>query len=502
MSSICSDLGIDCQGTRFQHNCPNYTANCRFIMITIFLVWSVITPTLQSHVDEQSFGSIVATGRPFNQSTCNVVDFGAIPGNRSSDAIANAHAIQRALDTCDVVSVPLGVFKITPITIPSNTQLWLQSGAVLVGSDIWTDYSLVHFMPPFGNSGTQPGMVQMRPLISAFAASNISIRGENGTIDGNGWYAWPSTNWSSPECGLRKHCTGATTFGPQSAKPSHVITFTHCSNVTMYNITVRNPAYWGMQHFFCNNTFISHVTILAPRWTREIAGFMPFSVRNYVVEDSFVYVGDDAVAIMSGPDYVDPMCAFNASIKCAVSRVSQTTMGVIFRRLFVRGRSVAIGSEDFGNVTDVLFEDCTIGDDDGSCPWAFKIKMHANTDCRVGDIVIRDTKFGRISNNTWQDPGNDGGVAIYMAMSYHDAPVNPDLGQPRLSNISFVNVTATATRMAGSIVGALHSIEGLHFRDCAFHSSASKPWALTNVSVETCTAINTTPTFPTHVRQI
>ena len=56
-----------------------------------------------------------------------------------------------------------------------------------------------------------------------------------------------------------------------------------------------------------------------------------------------VEVGDDAVAIMSGNDNSGKLLP---------------TRGVVFRRLFVRGRSVAIGSADSGNVTDVLFEDC------------------------------------------------------------------------------------------------------------------------------------------------
>lgn len=440
-----------------------------------------------------------ADGPHRSASTCSITDFGAVSGNRTVDARANAAAVERALASCGRVTVPAGVFKLAPITLPSHTVLDLAAGSVLTGSDDWRDYlPAIHFMPPAGNSGTQPGQLQLTPLISALGAINISISGGNGTIDGNGWYAWPSANWSSPECGEHNRCAGPTFFGepPTLMRPPHVLTFTHCANTSLANVTITNPAYWGIQHFFSNVTTMDLVTILAPRWTREIAGFMPFSVRQYAVADSYVEVGDDAVAIMSGPDWADGECS-NASAKCPVANWSYPTADVSFRRLFVRGRSVAIGSEDFGNVTNVIFDNCTIGDDAGSAPWAFKIKMHSNVGCRVGDIAVTNTRLGRIAPNTWQDPPPSGGVAILMAMAYNDPPIRPDLPQPRISNISFINVTAASTVAAGELVGGLHNISAIHFENCDFRSSdARTPWRLTGVDVATCTSVNTTPAFP------
>ena len=140
--------------------------------------------------------------------TCIITDFGARAGNRTSDAPHNAVAIQQALTSCEFVVVPAGVWKLGPVSIPSNTTLWLEQGAVLTGSDEWTHYlPAVHFYPPMGNSGTQPQMLQLTPLISSRDAVNITITGANGTIDANGWYAWPSFNWSSPDCGMHKRGT-------------------------------------------------------------------------------------------------------------------------------------------------------------------------------------------------------------------------------------------------------------------------------------------------------
>ena len=227
------------------------------------------------------------------------------------------------------------------------------------------------------------------------------------------------------------------------------------------------------------------------------------------MEDSYVAVGDDAVAIMSGPDFVDGRCQSDASVDCPVSRYSQPAMGIEFRRIFVLGRSFAIGSEDFGNVTDVLIEDCTIGDDEGSSSHAFFFKMHSNcgnatvnSQCRIGDVVVRNTKLGWIRNNTWQNPGNEGDFAIQMGLKYSDPPIDPSLPQPVISNISFINVTATKVKKVAHLQGSLNgSISRLNFIDCHFHATSSDPWLLLGgVDASSCTSLNSSPPFPVPYR--
>ena len=50
---------------------------------------------------------------------------------------------------------------------------------------------------------------------------------------------------------------------------------------------------------------------------------------SYTVEDSYVAVGDDAVAIMSGPDYLNGACQSDASTPCPVSPISQVLSSYI-----------------------------------------------------------------------------------------------------------------------------------------------------------------------------
>ena len=168
----------------------------------------------------------------------------------------------------------------------------------------------------------------------------------------------------------------------------------------------------------------------------------------------------------------------------------------------MRGRSVAIGSADFGNVTNVLFDECTVGDDQGSSPWAFKIKMHVNQASHISDVRIQNSKFGNITSNSWQDPGMDGGTALFIGMNYGGVKVDPTKPQPYVGNITFVNVTATQARVVGSFVGVASaaaeggSIRGLHFTDCNFRATSATPWVLSNVDKGSCSSVDTTPAFP------
>ena len=83
-------------------------------------------------------------------------------------------------------------------------------------------------------------------------------------------------------------------------------------------------------------------------------------------------------------------------------------------------------------------------------------------------------------------------------MNYGGAVPDPALPQPSISNISFVNVTAAATRVAGQLAGFnISPVRGLHFEDCDFRATADAPWALTDVDVASCSSVATQPPFPT-----
>ena len=105
-----------------------------------------ISPPVKT--DDLTSPSIQRNGMNPVERGCKITDFGAVDGNRTSDAHTNAAALQAALGICERITVPKGTFKIAPVTLPSNRILFLEAGSSLVGSDRWQDYGVTKFMPP------------------------------------------------------------------------------------------------------------------------------------------------------------------------------------------------------------------------------------------------------------------------------------------------------------------------------------------------------------------
>ena len=64
-------------------------------------------------------------------------------------------------------------------------------------------------------------------------------------------------------------------------------------------------------------------------------------------------------------------------------------------------RNVCLGSATYGGILDVVVEDCTIGDDEGSSPWAIKYKSHQGYPGTLKNHTWRRLKVGNIQSNTY-----------------------------------------------------------------------------------------------------
>ena len=202
-----------------------------------------------------------------------------------------------------------------------------------------SEYPLVPALPGYGitRDGSVPAghnLVRHQALISGWNISGTTIEGK-GTINGQGqvlgsdgksWYA------------------RARSYGrPRLVEPMY------CRDFRIEDVQLQNSAFWTLHPYGCDGVTIRGLNITARGHAAPNSdGIDPDSSRNVLVEDCFVDVGDDTVAIKSGMDYAGRHFAHPAE-------------NILFRNCHFVQNAMAIGSEQSGGVRNVTFENIIMG---------------------------------------------------------------------------------------------------------------------------------------------
>lgn len=170
----------------------------------------------------------------------NVMDFGA----KADGKTLNTKAIQKAIDACaknggGTVEFPAGTYLTGTIYFKDNVTIYLQNGALLLGSTNLIDYPENLPAYQFYRKGTIK-----RTLIYAEKCKNIAIKGE-GTIDGQGAFI--------------KKANGepAKTYGERP----HVIWMIKSKNINIEGIKLQNSALWMQHYIACENLYIHNIEV-------------------------------------------------------------------------------------------------------------------------------------------------------------------------------------------------------------------------------------------------
>lgn len=187
----------------------------------------------------------------------DVLEYGAKPDGKTK----NTEAIQRAVDRCfeaggGTVYLPAGTYLSGSIILKSNTALYLDAGATLLGSEQLEDYS------------------EGKCLVFASEASNITIAGE-GKIDGSGRAFWPT---------------------PQR-RPRSTIELVACKTVRIRDITVENSPCYTIHTCGCENVSIRGVSIFNDFQGPNTDGIDVTSCSDVSISDCRVITGDDAIVL-------------------------------------------------------------------------------------------------------------------------------------------------------------------------------------------------------------
>ena len=172
-----------------------------------------------------------------------LTDYGAEADSKA----LQTEKIQRVFDMCrengGTVVVPAGRFLTGGLRMWSDTTLYLQSGAQLIGSDVCEDYEV--FDVPEGIElrtdmemitqyyKNRPWKEYRRAIISVYGGKNISVIGEEGSlIDGD-------------------DCTDPN--GEEGYRGPHGFMITNVENITLSGYTIANCGNFMHQIDNCKN---------------------------------------------------------------------------------------------------------------------------------------------------------------------------------------------------------------------------------------------------------
>jgi polygalacturonase len=340
---------------------------------------------------------------------CNPRDFGAKGDGKTKDTVA----LQSAIDACaaqggGTVRLTAGTYVSAPLVLKSNVTLRLEEDAKILGSPDHGDF------PPV----TMFHLPDLQPLISATGASNIAIEGQ-GTIDGNGESWWEEVRAVKDKGVLGNH-----------PRPKLII-FDHCKNVRVEGVTIQNSPMWQLVPYYTDGMVIRNVKILAPQHSPNTDAIDPFSSSNIIIDHVYADVGDDNVAIKSGP--INSPGPDDPSRNITITDCT-----------FMHGHGLSIGSELAGGAQNIRAERIHFeGTDQG-----IRVKSNRDRGNDVGNFVFRDITMKDVK------------TAILISEYYpkvlppeNEAPQAVGRLTPHFHDIVIENVTATGSKTAGVIIG-------------------------------------------------
>lgn len=232
----------------------------------------------------------------------NVSDFGA----KADGITINTCSIQKAIDFINengggrLIFNP-GNYVTGSIYLKSNVTLHLTNGATLLGSTNPFDYI----------KDKQIGWMSM---IFAIKQVNIGITGK-GTINGRGFI---TANNMVNYIHRGIYVDPLKLDRPNESNRPQNIYFRECKNVTITDITLKDPASWNETYDQCKNLYVDNIrTDSKSYWNND--GIDVVDCDSVVIKNSYFDAADDAICFKSHD--VNSMCQ-NVVVDNCVGRSS------------------------------------------------------------------------------------------------------------------------------------------------------------------------------------
>ena len=246
-------------------------------------------------------GSVRAAGEKtraqsqLSLSVFNPREFGAVGDGVSLDS----PAINAAIDACTkagggMVYCSPGKYLCGTVVLKSNVTLYLEAGAVILGSTNVKDYTAKPGPDPSSDAGRAH-------LIFARDVENVSLMGP-GRIDGQGKSFWVPTNrkpvaeseiWTD-----RRHFDLT-----HKARISPMVELVNCTNLRLESIELVGASGWTLRPINCTRVVIHGITIYNPAIGPNTDGIDLTGCQQVAISDCLISTGDDAICLKSENPY-------------------------------------------------------------------------------------------------------------------------------------------------------------------------------------------------------
>lgn len=393
--------------------------------------------------------------------TIILTDFGAVGDGVTLNTRAFQNAIFYLRSVVDShkggarLIVPAGRWLTGSFSLISHLTLSLDKDAIILGSMDPSDWPIIDPLPSYGRGRELPGG-RHRSLLHGYNLTDVTITGNNGTIDGQGSVWWDLFNNKSLDC----------------TRP-HLVEFMYSTGVVISNLTFRNSPFWAIHPVYSSQFLVEKVTILAPLNSPNTDGINPDSSSYVCIDDCYISTGNDLIAIESGWD-AHGISLAHPSTNISIHRVTGETGS---------GSGIAFGSEMSGGISDVEAEGIQLF----NSYHGIRIKTAPGRGGYVRNIYISDVTMI--------------GVKIAISVTGQDGE-HPDDNYdrealPAINGITITNVVGVNV----SVAGLLEGIEGGEFSNICLSNlsldvTTDHPWKCSNiegysymVSPESCEAL-------------
>jgi len=372
----------------------------------------------------------------YNLTTFFDVSFYGVIGDGMTDNTDAIAEIVRKIDEKGggTLYFPPGEYVTGTIKLKSNMTLYLEGGAVILGSENTKKFPMItkEMLPGYTREGHSA-------IIQAVHAKNVTITGR-GTINGRGQYWW--------EHHKNDH------------RPRTIQTIL-CENVHISGITITNSPMWTIHPICCSNVTIEGITIKNPSDSPNTDGINPESCSNVHISNCHIDVGDDCIAIKSGTEED----LLQKEYPCKNITITNCTM--------LNGHGgIVIGSEMSGGVRNVVISNCVFdGTDRGIRIKTRRKRGGIVEDILINNILMTDVIVPFAMNGYYQCGAQEGDMSLF---SLEKLPVSDDT--PIIRNISITNIRAkNVLASAGYLYGIPERpIEGLLFENIHIEMKETK----------------------------